>query len=351
MQQGQGPAPNLPKKRLSARARVILAFLLGASLLAGSALAQKKTTPLTKTGFMLDTSVTVTLYNHQSEDILDHCFTMIRDYENMFSKTIPGSEVYKLNHRDPSEQTFTISDDLASILSEALHYSEVSDGAYDVTIEPVATLWNFSGNPGTVPADSDIKAAAAKVNYRNLKLDGNTLTFLSPDTTIDLGSIAKGYIADRVKEYLESAGVTSAIINLGGNVLCVGENGHKPFVIGLQKPFADHNTTYATLNIDGLSVVSSGVYERHFIVDGVNYHHILNPATGYPYENGLVQVSIVSERSVDGDALSTTCFALGLEKGRALIESMDGVYGYFVDDDYNVTYTEGAKDLIKSLNE
>lgn len=104
-----------------------------------------------------------------------------------------------------------------------------------------------------------------------------------------------------MKDYLTESGVESAIINLGGNVLCVGERtNHQPFRIGLQKPFADYATVFADLNIDDMSVVSSGVYERHFEENGVNYHHLLNPKTGYPYQNGLVAVTIVSPRSVDG---------------------------------------------------
>ena len=181
----------------------------------------------------------------------------------------------------------------------------------------------------------------------NLVLSGNTLTFLSPDTTIDLGAIAKGYIADRIKDQLLNAGVKSAIINLGGNVLCVGEkpDGSK-FHIGLQKPFADRDETFEVLGINDLSVVTSGVYERHFEIDGKNYHHILNPKTGYPYDNGLISVTILSKESVDGDGLSTTCFSLGLEKGLELANSLDGIYACFIDEDYNVYYSDGMENFI-----
>lgn len=146
---------------------------------------------------------------------------------------------------------------------------------------------------------------------------------------------------------MEENGVKSAVINLGGNILCVGGlPGGRPFKIGLQKPYATHTETVAALKITGMSVVSSGVYERHFIQDGINYHHILDPRTGYPYENGLVQVSIISPRSIDGDGLSTTCFALGLEKGRELIESMEGIYGVFITQDGGLHYTDGAEDFL-----
>lgn len=150
-----------------------------------------------------------------------------------------------------------------------------------------------------------------------------------------------------MKEYLKSQGVESAIINLGGNVLCVGERpGGKPFKIGLQKPFADRTETVASLDIRDLSVVSSGVYERHFEENGVNYHHILDPFTGYPYENGLTQVTILSEQSVDGDGLSTTCFALGLEGGMKLADSLDGVYAVFITEDGEIHYSQNAADFV-----
>ena len=150
-----------------------------------------------------------------------------------------------------------------------------------------------------------------------------------------------------MKAYLKEKGVNSAVINLGGNVLCVGSRPDgSPFKIGLQKPYATHTETVAALDITDMSVVSSGVYERHFIKDGVNYHHILDPSTGYPYENGLIQVSIISPLSVDGDGLSTTCFALGLEKGMELIDGMDGIYAVFMTEDGTLHYTEGAEGFL-----
>ncbi len=137
------------------------------------------------------------------------------------------------------------------------------------------------------------------------------------------------------------------MINLGGNVLCVGKKPDgTPFKIGLQKPYADRNETIEIMNINDMSVVSSGVYERHFVKDGVNYHHILNPGDGYPYENGLVSVTILSELSTDGDALSTTCFSLGLNKGMELLDSTDGVYGVFITEDGEVYYSQGAREFL-----
>lgn len=308
---------------------------------------RKHADPVSQSSFLLDTFITVTLYDSQDRSILDGCIQVCADYEQLLSTTIKTSEIYRMNHRKPGERTFTVSDKTAGVLAKGLEYSRMTDGAFDITVEPLSELWNFTGeNPHVPPAD-EIAADVKKVGYKNVVLKGDQVTFLNDDTTIDLGGIAKGYIADKMKDYLEEKGVKSAIINLGGNVLCVGGRPDgKPFKIGLQKPYATHTETVAALNITGMSVVSSGVYERHFVQDGVNYHHILNPRTGYPYENGLVQVSIISPESVDGDGLSTSCFALGLDKGMKLIESMKGIYGIFLTDDGKLHYTTGAEDFL-----
>lgn len=303
--------------------------------------------PVSASNFLLNTFVTITLYDTDDTSILDHCMAICKDYENLFSKTIETSEIYKLNHRPADQQTFTLSNDTAALLKKGLEYSELSDGAFDITIEPLSSLWDFTGENPSVPSSEEIAEELEKVGYRNLELSGNTLIFRSPDTTIDLGGIAKGYIADRIRDYLVEAGVESAIINLGGNVLCIGRRpSGDPFQIGIQKPFATYRETFETINVSDLSVVVSGVYERHFIVGEKNYHHILNPATGYPYDNGLVSVSILSKDSVDGDGLSTTCFSLGLEKGLELADSLEDVYAIFITGDYEVYYSEGAENFL-----
>lgn len=330
-----------------------LKFLLGAfalfltSCLAALFLRPKQTEPVSRSDFLLNTFVTVTLYDSEDEELLEQCMALCREYEKRFSKTITSSEVYRLNHREDGDTSFILTKDTAALIEKGLSYSRLSNGAFDITIEPLSSLWNFTDGNKEVPPAKEIESAAARVDFKNISLDGNVLTFQSPDTTIDLGSIAKGFIADRLKEYLESKNVKSAIINLGGNVLCIGGRPDgTPFRIGLQKPFEAHNEIAANLSVSNLSVVSSGVYERHFVEGGKNYHHLLNPDTGYPYDNGLISVTIVSPHSVDGDALSTTCFSLGLEQGLKLLNSMDGIYGYFITEDGSIHYSDGAKQLV-----
>ena len=301
--------------------------------------------PLTDTTFSLDTFITVSIYEGGNEDILKGSMEFIRNYEMVFSATNPLAELYKLNHRENGTMSVEVSDDLAFLIDRALYYCKISGGAFDITTEPLKELWDFNAEEPELPSDESIKKQLPKVDYMRVAVDGNTIKFTSDDTRIDLGAIAKGYIADKTKEYLIEMGVNSAIINLGGNVLCVGKKpSGENFTIGLQKPYADRNETVALLTVDDESVVSSGVYERHFVIDGKNYHHILNPKTGYPYDNGLVEVSILTKSSTDADALSTTCFSLGVEEGVKLLDSIPDTYGYFILSDYSIIYSEGAKE-------
>lgn len=327
--------------------RMMTALLCAAQVFLLSGCGTVKKEPLSRSTFLLNTFVMVTLYDSRNQAALDGAIELCSDYEKRLSKTIEGSEIYNLNHRKKGERTLTVSESTARVLKKGLEYSALSGGAFDITVEPLSSLWDFTGDEPHVPDAPLIDEAKARVGYEKVSLDGCNVTFADDETTIDLGAIAKGFIADELKSYLKEQGVESAIINLGGNVVCLGgQPGGRPFTIGIQKPYAERSETIAALQITDLSVVSSGVYERYFVENGVHYHHILNPKTGYPYDNHLEQVTIISPLSVDGDGLSTTCFALGLEEGMKLLDSMDGIEGIFMTDDGQVHYTEGAKALL-----
>lgn len=291
---------------------------------------------------LFDTIIQITLYDTQNQKILDHCFSMCEDFEQELSRTIDTSEVSKINqaHGQPTE----VSDNTIQLLKKGIEYAKLSGGSFDITIAPLSTLWDFKNNTGTIPNQAAIDNAKSHVNYESICIEGNTVTLTDPEAAIDLGGIAKGFIADKLKEYLVSKNIQHAIINLGGNVLTIG---NKPdgsdFNVGLQKPFDKQNAAITSVKVNNQSVVSSGVYERYFKLGDKIYHHILNPATGYPYENNLLGVSIISQYSVDGDGLSTTCFALGLEKGMELIDSLDNTEAIFITDDYQLHYSSGLK--------
>lgn len=321
--------------------------------------------PISISSIKLNTAVQITIYDSQDKALLDDCLALCDKYELVFSRTNEKSELYKLNHRkdtsdkDPNADgqttpypvsgtadTWHISEDLASLLSQGLSITRESDGAFDIAIAPLTSLWDFTAEDPKVPDDAAIQKALPLCSSDGVTIDGQDITLPSDDIQFDVGAIAKGYIADRLKDFLVKKGVNSAIINLGGNVLCIGSkpNG-TPFKIGIQKPFADRNETEAVMDIAGKSVVSSGIYERCFKQGGKLYHHILNPQTGYPYDNGLISVTIISDQSVNGDALSTTCFALGLKDGLKFAEKK-GVQAVFITEDYELHYTDGFQDEI-----
>ncbi len=305
-------------------------MLLLTVFLIGYGRRSKQEEPITATAFKLNTVVKVTIYDSKDEEILQEVLALCDQYEKIFSRTRKDSEIYQLNERTlPQEDGYYIlSEECAELIQKGLYYSKVSDGAFDITIEPVSSLWDFTSEEKKIPDTQMLAEAQKLVGYEKVELKGNKIRFAEAGVRIELGAIAKGYIADKMKEFLIEKGIRSAVIDLGGNVLCVGERPDgKPFRVGIQKPFADRNETVATAEVVGRSVVSSGIYERYFENGGKLYHHILNPKDGYPYENGLTAVTILSDKSVDGDGLSTVCFALGLEKGMELIDSLENNAG------------------------
>ncbi len=299
---------------------------------------KRSTEPISKTDFVMDTVVNITIYDdiqeNEAEEILDSCFQEIRRYEELFSTEIKDSDVSRIN--GSKGEKVSIHKETAELIEKALYYSELTDGAFDITIRPVSKLWDFRSGKAEIPEDKKIKEALKHVGFRNIDLDTEelTLSLKDPDTEIDLGAIAKGYTGDRIKEFLIDKGIKSAIINLGGNVVLLGSRPDgEPFKVGIEKPFGNEGEISDTLSVEDASVVTSGNYERYFEKDGKIYHHILNTKTGYPVESGLNAVTIVSNRSVDGDALSTACYCLGKEKAEELIKKIgdEEIKAYYVD--------------------
>lgn len=308
------------------------------------------------TRFMLNTICSITVYSEEnkdqtSEELVDEAFDLCQTYEDTFSRTIEGSDIYNINNSGGAP--VTVSDDTIEILETAKYFSELSDGAFDITTAPLSIRWDFEGENPSVPPDDEIQELLAKVDYTKIKIDGNTVTLEAPVEAIDLGAIAKGYIADKLAEFLKDNGVTSAIISLGGNIYAIGENAEekRPFNLGVQDPQAEDGSILGYLQLSDKSLVTSGDYQRYFMQDGKRYHHILDPKTGYPAESGLSSVTIISDSSVVGDAFSTACFVLGKDKGLELINSYDGVEAIFIDHDGNMYFSDGfGSDLVFNEN-
>ena len=320
---------------------MIVAITIMILTLSGCANQQEKASDVqkqTKVGYYLDTVITLTAYTDRPE-LLEKGLEYCGEYEKMLSRTVEGSDVWNINHAEG--KTVTVSDETAEILRTAIEISEKSGGAFDITIAPVSVLWDFTSGSQVIPEEAAIEQAVRLVDYRQIRIDGNSVT-LPAGMKIDLGGIAKGYIADAVKAKLEAAGITSAILSFGGNIVAIGmKPDGSPWKVGIQDIDEPTGTTMmVSLNYGG-STVTSGIYERGFTVDGITYHHILSSENGWPIQNELASVTIFSDSSMLGDALSTAVFALGTEKGSRLIESMDGVEALFIRRDRSAAGTSG----------
>jgi len=340
-------------------------LLLACSIFCFASCADSSSTaPVTQTRFAFDTVISLTIYDKNKSAVLEECFDLCETYESLFSATREDSEVWEINHS--GGKPVSVSFETASLIQSALFWCEKSDGALDLTMLPISEEWNISEqmtrmsqNPDYeyyIPDASTLNGLLEHVNYKNVviydeygrtadydeELSDNSsysVQLLDADAAIDLGFIAKGYIADRLKELMLSKGIESGIISLGGNILLIGAKPDcSPFHIGIQKPFGNAGEVIATVEGTDTSVVSSGCYERYF-TDTANkkiYHHIFDTTTGAPVQNELLGVTVISDSSIQGDALSTYCYILGLDEGLKLIRSLEGVEAVFVTKDYEV---------------
>lgn len=300
--------------------------------------------PISASSYCLNTMISITIYDSNDTHLLDECLSICDRYEKIFSRTDAEGELYRLNHgllTQDSNGYYTVSAQLYDLIKIGKEYSQMSDDAFDIAMEPLTSLWDFSSGESKVPDNAAILEVLPFLNSDDILLqEPNKVAFARDNMGIDLGAIAKGYIADRLKEYLLSQSVNSAVIDLGGNVLCIGQKHDVPFKIGIQKPFADRGKTAAVINISDKSVVSSGIYERYFEKDNTLYHHILDKNTGYPVKTDIVGVTVITDSSVKADALSTTCLSLGLSKGLALIRQTPDADAVFITSDNQLHFSD-----------
>jgi thiamine biosynthesis lipoprotein len=306
---------------------------------------------ISKNDFLLDTVVNIKLYDvdKEAETLIDESFELIGQLEEILSVHVEGSDLDKLRD-NAGKGPVEVSDYTMEVVESSLMYSDVTNGRFDITSGTLIDLWKINPPEGYLPTKEEISEAQKHIDYRKLIIneEENTIELLSEGLIPNLGAIAKGYIADQVKKLLTSNGIEHGIINLGGNVLLIGDKPvDQAFRIGVQDPDAPRNSYIGVISAKDKSIVSSGDYERYFEQDGIRYHHILDPFTGYPTENEIRQVSIVSENSVDGDALSTVVFLMGLEKGLEIINSMENIEAVFVTKDHKLIVTQGLKDIFE----
>ena len=280
--------------------------------------------PVSKSDFCLDTTCDIKLYDMGSGEaskILDGAFDGL------------AHEIFVLK-----------------VIKMGIEMGDLSGGMFDITIGKVSSLWNFNGDDPKVPEQSDLNDALTTVGYKNIVIDGSSVSLKNPRAELDLGGVAKGYIADRVCDYLEKQGVEKAVINLGGNVAVLGEKDKDtPWNIAIERPYSDRTEMMGYVSVKDATVVTSGIYERKFEQDGVLYHHVLDPHTGYPVDSDLEAVTIRAARGNSGfcDGLSTVCLMLGRDKAQALIETLQKEHpemkleAAFIDKNDTMTQTDG----------
>ncbi|WP_245583497.1 FAD:protein FMN transferase [Paenibacillus assamensis] len=297
-----------------------------------------------KSYFIFDTMVTVKLYDDPAyAQHFEHILNIMKDIESKMSRTLETSELYKLNTH-AGKGPYQVSDETFMVIEKALDYAEKTNGRFDPTIGPLVSLWGIGTEQARVPAQAEIDEALKLVGYDTVTLDAanKTVSMAKPGMELDLGGIGKGYAADAIVDYIREQGVKSAIIDLGGNIYAVGT---KPagfdWTIGVQDPNETRGNQIGTMKIKDRTIVTSGVYERYLEHNGQYYHHILDPKTGYPAKSNLNSVTIVTDRSTDADALSTSAFALGVEEGIAFIEAKPNAEAIFITEDKQVYTTSG----------
>jgi thiamine biosynthesis lipoprotein len=310
-----------------------------------------------RTEFALGTVCTVLLYEHGSEVIYNDIFNRIREIENLMSVYIASSDISRINNSAGIEPV-QVHKDTFDVIAAAIYFAELSGGAFDPTVGTLVSLWGIGGSNQRVPSQNEIDNVLPLINWHNIELDPltNSVFFKNSGMALDLGAIAKGYAADEALKIVKKAGIDRALIDFGGNIIIYGEKKDKsPWRAGIQNPEDIRGNVIGYLQLTEntiRTIVTSGVYERFFVEDNIRYHHIFNPLPGlqgkqgYPVQNGLLSVTIITEISMNADALSTAVFVLGYEKGLSLVNSLAGVDAIFVFEDRSVIATPGANFIL-----
>lgn len=312
-------------------------------------------TPYDTTAFLMGTYVSLRVYDEGKEDVLEMAVDRIAELADKITTNEPGSEMDAVNEAAGS-QPVAVSDDVFPLIEIAEKFSAVPNGGFDYTIGPVTDLWRIGFDDARVPEPEEIEEVLSLVNHDLVELNAETNEVYLQDAgmKLDLGAIAKGYIADEVKKLFIEQGVTTAIIDLGGNIVVMGDSPTRDtggFNVGVQDPSDNRGSYVAALNLQDQSIVTSGIYERYIEQDGEIYHHLMNPQTGYPFDNELASVTIISEQSIDGDALSTVAFGFGLEEGLKYVNDYEKIEGVFITKDRKVYTTDGLTDNFNLTND
>lgn len=300
------------------------------------------------TGFYLNTTCTIQIDNmskSRATALIDKAFDECNRYEHLFSRTISGSDIYNINHANGKPTK--VSDETIELINDALTVCEETDGLFDITVGKLTSLWDFQSPNPQVPAQAKLHEALTTVDYKNVVVKDNTVQLKNPGTWLDLGAIAKGFIADKLSTFLRDNGVKNGLINLGGNIVTLGkaDDGKKLWNIGIAAPYTHQQEVVGKVEMTNETLVTSGVYERYFTQKGIKYHHVLNPKTGYPVKTDILGISIrgLETNSTWCDGYSTTCLLLGSEKAKKFMDDKK-------DFSYAIITTDGKTSESENFN-
>ena len=310
---------------------VLLSLLVLIIMLSGCdyLISQSETPPaieqISETRVFLSTYCTITIHGSDDYTLLDQAFELLEELEALLSMTIADSDIYRINHANGMPAL--VDSRTAEVILAGIEFGELSDGLFDITIGRLSHLWDF-GNTQQIPDEAEIIEALETVNFRQVILDGNTVRLENPSAWIDLGAIAKGYIANELADFLIAHGVTSAFINLGGDITTIGNRQDgSPWRIAVRNPFGDADDWIGVMEVTNSSVAGSGTYERTFEYDGVHYHHILNPTTGMPTKSDIISATVVADRGMTAEGLSTIAILAGSNDVKYLFNNTPGFIG------------------------
>ena len=298
---------------------------------------------------LMGTTITVSICDPQADELLAHCFELLRSYEHRFSANDASSELMEVNHQ-AGIAPVQVHPDLFELIELGTLHSQAKNSHLNIAIGPLVQTWRIGFSDARRPAPEEIEQALLKIDPQQIQLDQENYTvFLKrPGMKIDLGALAKGYSADLIATYLRGKGIKEALIDLGGNILTVGQHPVKqqPWRIGIQNPVEKRGNHLLVLSVKDKSVVTSGIYERHLEVDGQSFHHIFDSATGYPVETDLASITIISDRSVDGEIWTTRLFGDSSTSILNTIESLPGIETLLVSQSGKIAYTSGLQSYL-----
>lgn len=294
----------------------------------------------TESVFAMDTVMELTAYGPKAQEALDAAKEEIDRLNALLDADGPNSDIARAN--GAGGESVTLAEESRELLEQALALCTDTDGALDVTIYPIMRLWGFDTKSYRVPEAEELAYLLNYVGYGAITLDGNQLT-VPAGMELDLGAVGKGYAADRITKLWADLGVTSGLLNLGGNIQCLGA---KPdgsdWVIGIRDP-ADEAATLCTVTGRDMAVVTSGSYQRYFEEDGKTYHHIMDPKTGRPSESGAASVSVIGASGLKCDALSTALFVMGQDRAAEYWRQRHDFDFIYYTQDGALLYTSGLE--------